>query len=180
MGAGFLVVRTSGDPMALAPAVLRIAHDLDPTLPLAEPHTLDDEIQRSVAPRTTRFAVVGLFAGIALALAVVGLSGALVRGVVERRRDLAIRSAMGATPRRLMALVIVRGLRLAIAGAVVGGGAAAGAGRALASVVFGVSPYDPVTYAVIAIGAVVVALIACYLPARRAMAVDPVELLRSE
>jgi ABC-type antimicrobial peptide transport system permease subunit len=87
---------------------------------------------------------------------------------------------MGATPRRLMALVIVRGLRLAIAGAVVGGGAAAGAGRALASVVFGVSPYDPVTYAVIAIGAVVVALIACYLPARRAMAVDPVELLRSE
>jgi hypothetical protein len=178
--AGFLAVRTTGDPMALAPSVLRVARDLDPTLPLAEPHTLDDEIQQSVAPRTTRIAVVALFAAAALALALVGLSSALVRGVVERRRDLAIRSAMGATPRQLMRLVVVQGLRLAAIGAVVGVAAAAGAGRALGSVLFGVSPYDPATYAAIAAGALLLALAACYLPARRAMAANPVELLRSE
>lgn len=178
--AAFLVVRTSGDPLALAPPVLRIVRALDPTLPLEQPRTLEDEVQRSVSSRETRFAVVGLFAIVALTLAVVGLWGALARGVIERRREIAIRSALGATPAGLVRGVVARGVWLALGGALVGAGGALAAGRVLATLIFGISPYDPESYGVVLGATMVLALAACVLPARRAAAVDPLELLRAE
>jgi putative ABC transport system permease protein len=179
MATGYLVVRTAADATSVAPAVLRIARDIDPTLPLDAPRTLEEEIQHSLAPRSTRFAVIGGFAAVALMLAIVGLSSALIRRDIEGRRDLAIRIALGATPGRAIHFVVARGLWLSLTGLVLGTGTALLAARAFSALVVGVSPYDPATYLVIAAGIVVVALGACYLPARRAASVDAIELLRA-
>lgn len=180
LGTAFLAVRTSGDPRAIAPSILRLVHDVEPTLPIDEPRTLGDEVQRTLTPRTTRFVIVGLFAVSALALAVVGLVGALVRSVIERHRELAIRAALGATPARMARLVVVHGLGVAGAGVVLGTGASLAAGRAIASLIVGVSPYDPAVYAAIVAMTIVLAAAASALAARRAAAVDPVELMRAE
>ncbi|HEX7020561.1 MAG TPA: ABC transporter permease [Gemmatimonadaceae bacterium] len=179
MATGYLVVRTMREATSVAPAVLRVARDIDPTLPLDAPRTLEEEIQHSLAPRSTRVAVIGGFAAVALMLAIVGLSSALIRRVIEGRRDLAIRIALGATPGRAIHFVVARGLWLSLTGLALGTGTALLAARAFSALVVGVSPYDPATYIVIAAGIVVVALGACYLPARRAASVDAIELLRA-
>lgn len=166
LGTAFLAVRTSGDPRAIAPSILRLVHDVEPTLPLDEPRTLGDEVQRTLTPQTTRFAIVGLFAVSALALAVIGLVGALVRSVIERHRELAIRAALGATPARMARLVIVHGLVIAGTGIVLGIGASLAAGRAIASLVVGVSPYDPAVYAAIVTATIALAAVASALAAR--------------
>jgi putative ABC transport system permease protein len=174
-----LVVRTV-DSRAVIPSLLPIVRSLDPSLPLSEPQMLDDVVDRSLAPQTARFGLVGVYAGAAALLALVGLSGALMRSVVERERDLAVRVALGAAPDRLVAAVVRHGLLLTAAGTVLGVLASALAARAASTIIFGVTPHDPVTYAAAVGGVFAIALAACYFPARRAAAADPIVLLRSE
>lgn len=176
----FLIARTTGDPKTLTAAMTRIVRDADPSMPIADAQPLEAVIDRALAPRTARFSLVGVFAVGAALLGIVGLSGALVRSVVERQRELAIRSAVGASPRRLLADVLQHGALLAMAGVAIGLIASAALGRAVAAMLYGVSPRDPLTYAVTAVGVVAVAIAACVWPARRAAASDPVALLRSE
>ena len=177
---GFLVVRTTGDPAALTAPLMRIVRDADPSMPLAPARTLEAVVDGALAPRAARFSLVGVFAIGAALLGIVGLSGALIRSVVERQRELAIRAAVGASPRRLLADVIRDGVVLSLLGVAIGLGVSAMLARAVAAIIFGVTPRDPLTYGVTAAGVLVVALAACYLPARRAAASDPVVLLRAE
>lgn len=122
----------------------------------------------------------GVFAIGAALLGIVGLSGALIRSVVERQRELAIRAAVGASPRRLLVDVIRDGLLLTVLGVVIGLGVSAMLAQAVSAIIFGVAPRDPLTYGVTAAAVLIVALVASYLPARRAAASDPVVLLRAE
>jgi predicted permease len=177
---GYLVARTSGDPAALTGALMRIVRDADPSMPLSPARTLDAVVDVALAPRAARFSLVGVFAAGAALLGIVGLSGAMIRSVVERERELAIRAAVGASPRRLLADVIRDGALLTALGVAIGLGLSAVLAGALSAIVFGVPPRDPLTYAATAAGVVVIAIAACYLPARRAAASDPVVLLRSE
>jgi predicted permease len=176
----FLVARTTGDPAALAAPLERIVRAADPSMPVAPARTLDTVVDAALAPRAARFGLVGVFALGAALLGIVGLSGALIRSVVERQRELAIRAAVGASPRRLLAEVIRDGAILAVAGVAIGLGTSALLARAVSAIIFGVAPRDPLTYAGTATAVVAVALAACYLPARRAAASDPVLLLRAE
>jgi ABC-type antimicrobial peptide transport system permease subunit len=123
---------------------------------------------------------VGVFAVGAALLGIVGLSGALIRSVVERQRELAIRAAVGASPRRLLVEVVRDGAVLAVLGVAIGLGLSALLGRALSGIMFGVAPRDPLTYGLTAAAVMIAALAACYLPGRRAASTDPVALLRAE
>jgi hypothetical protein len=180
LGSAFLVARTTGDPAAVTGALTRIVHQADPSMPVSPARTLDAVVDAALAPRTARFSLVGVFAAGAALLGIVGLSGALIRSVVERQRELAIRAAVGASPRRLLHGVLRDGLLLIVAGVAIGLAASAVLARAVSALIFGVAPRDPLTYAVTSGVVLLVALAACYLPARRAAASDPVVLLRAE
>jgi ABC-type antimicrobial peptide transport system permease subunit len=173
------VARSSGDPGLLNPALTRLVHDADPSLPIRPPVTLDSAVARAAAPRAARFSLVGVFAIGAALLAVVGLSGALVRSVIERQRERAVRAAIGATPRQLLSEVLRHGALLSSLGVGAGLGISAALGRGMSSIVYGVPARDPVTYLVTAVAVLGIAMSACLWPARRAAA-DPVLLLRSE
>ena len=180
LGRAFLIIRTTGDPAALAAQAMSLVRRADPSLPPGEARTLEAAVDHALLPRTTRFGLIGVFAAAAVLLAIVGLSGALLRSVAERRRELAIRAAVGATPRVLLRSVLQHGFLLAVAGVAVGLAASLAFGRAMATLVFGVRPTDPLTSAATTAVVFAIALGVCYLPARRAAAADPVELLRSE
>jgi putative ABC transport system permease protein len=175
-----LVVRSASDARGLLSSLLPMVRSIDPSLPLSEPQLFDRVVDRALAPRAARFGLVGVYAVASVLLAVVGLSGALIRSVVERQRELAVRAALGAAPDRLVRMVLRQGLGLAVSGAVLGVILSVLGARAASSIIFGVTPYDPATYAGALLGTLAVALMACYLPARRAAATDPVVLLRSE
>jgi predicted permease len=179
-GLAFLVVRTDGAPEALAPSLLRVLRDLDPGLPLPEPRTLEQEVHRAMIDRELRLALVGAFALVAVALAVAGLVGALSCTVTERRREMAIRAVLGATPRSAMARVLIDGAVLAVAGLAIGLAASVALGRSIATLLYGVSPFDPWTFGGVAGAVGLVVALAAWLPARRAARVQPLELLRSE
>ena len=177
---GYLVAKTTGDPAALAAPLLRIVREADPSMPLAPARTLAAVVDVAIAPRAARFSLAGVFAAGAALLGIVGLSGALIRSVVERERELAIRAAVGASPRRLLVAVMRDGVVLTALGVAIGLGVSAMLARAVSAIIFGVAPRDPLTYGVTAAMVLIIALTACYLPARRAAAADPVVLLRAE
>ena len=177
---GFLVARTTGDPATLTTPLMRIVRDADPSMPLSPARTLEAVVDVALAPRAARFSLVGVFAIGAALLGIVGLSGAMIRSVVERQRELAIRAAVGASPRRLLVDVIRNGVLLTVLGVAIGLAISAMLARSVSAIIFGVSPRDPLTYGVTAAAVLVVALAACYLPARRAASSDPVVLLRAE
>jgi putative ABC transport system permease protein len=179
-GFTYLVARTTASPAALLADLRGALRAADPGLPLPDLRTLDDEMNLSIAGRELRLQLVAAFAGLAFLVAVLGLAAALARSVVERREELAIRSALGATPDGVVRLVASGGLRLVAVGIVLGLIATAATGRWLASLLTGVSPYDPSTYVVVAVAVLVTSACACYVPARRAARVDPLELLRGQ
>lgn len=179
-GLAYLAVRTRGPAAGLAPSVLRELRNLDPGLPLPEPRTLEQEVHRAMIDRELRLALVGAFALVAVALAVAGLVGALSRTVTERRREMAIRAVLGATPRSAMARVLLDGAVLAVAGLAIGFAASAAMGRSIATLLHGVSPFDPWTFGGVAGAIGLVVALAAWLPARRAARVQPLELLRAE
>ena len=179
-GVSHLVVRTTGDPMALAPAVRDLIRTLDPSLPVPNVRSLADHVADSIAGRRLRALPAAGFAALALAVAMVGLFGALARAVAERRQELAIRAAVGATPGRLVRLVLRSAVAVTGVGLAAGLPAAAATGRGLATLLYGVGPYDAATFAAVGTAVVLAALAASAIPARRAARLDPMIALRAE
>ena len=177
---GHLVVRSSVDPASLAPALRKTLRDVDPSLAVNEIRTLREEYTSSIADRRARLIPAAGFALLAIAVALVGLGGLLARAVAERRHELAIRTVLGATPAGVVGIIVREGVLLAAAGMVVGLGAAAGVARSLQSLLYGVSPIDPRTFAGVALFVSVAALATSLLSARRAARIEPLKLLRSE
>ena len=174
----YVVVRTSGDPMTMAPDIRRVVQELDPSLPAFPSKSLEEVVAGSIADRRLRLQLAIGFAALALILAAVALWGAIAQSVVERRRELAIRMALGSTDREAVSLVVRQGLLLMGIGASAGILGAVLSARGLRHLLHGVTPLDPVSFAAGIAVAGVVSLIACYVPARRAAAISPSELLR--
>ena len=179
-GAGVLLVRTAGDPAALAPAVRAAIRAQDPSLAVFGLEPLTQTVSRSVSQRRFTMLLLGLFAGLALLLAAVGTYGVLSGGVAERRREIGIRLALGARPARMVHLVVGEGLTLAAVGLAAGVAGALGLTRLLTSLLFGVAPTDPATFAAVTVVLLAVALASTAVPAWRASRVDPVRTLRAE
>ena len=180
MGLSHLVVRTSGDPRALIPTVRDLITELNPTLPVPDVRALDDHIANSIAGRRLQLLAAATIALLALAVAMLGLFGTLRRAVAERRLELSIRAAVGASPRRLVRLVLRGSVAVTALGLVVGLAIAAATGRGLTSLLYGVSPYDPLTLAGVAGVAIVASLTASIIPALRAARLDPLIALKGE
>jgi putative ABC transport system permease protein len=179
-GLGHLVVRANGAPAALAADLRRIVREADPSIPVPDVRMLEDEVLNSIADRRLRIVPALSFAILALGVALTGLSAAMTRAIAERRRELAIRGALGASPSRTVRMVLGEGTIVTVAGVALGLAAAAGVGRALARLLYGVSPYDLLTFTAVGALSAACALGICYLAARRALRVDLLELLRSE
>lgn len=141
---------------------------------------LDDDAADTVRVERTTMVLLEVFAVLSLGLAAMGLFAVMAYSVAQRRREFGLRIALGAGPGAVQRLVLGRGLALAAIGLVVGLGAAAGLTRLLRSVLFETGPCDPATYIAVTVGLLVVALLACWLPAKRAAQVDPAEALRAE
>ncbi|OFW26064.1 MAG: hypothetical protein A3G21_00280 [Acidobacteria bacterium RIFCSPLOWO2_12_FULL_66_21] len=177
---GHLLVRTSGDPASLATTLRKTLRNVAPSLAVTDIRTLRQEYATSIADRRIRLIPAVGFAVLAIAVALVGLGGLLARAVTERRRELAIRTVLGASPREVIGIIVREGILLAAAGVILGLGAGAGAARWLRSLLYGVSPLDPLTFGGVAVFVTAAALLTSFLSARRAARVEPLELLRSE
>jgi putative ABC transport system permease protein len=175
-----MAVRTAGDPRSIMEVLRSILHEMDPDIPLAGVATMDEVLSRSVSFQRTVMRALGLFAGVALFLAALGLYGVLAYYVAERNREIGIRMAMGATGRDVLRMVLGRGFVLVTIGLVVGIGGAIGTGRLLRTLLFQVEASDPVTLISISVFFLLVALLACLIPAWRAWRIDPVVAFRSE
>jgi putative ABC transport system permease protein len=170
----------SADPLALVPSIRKAIADLDPTLPVAGVRTMDEVFQRSVSRPRFLLTLLVAFALVALALAAVGIYGVLSYSVAQRTNEIGVRMALGASRSDVLRMVVRQGMRLALAGVVVGGVAAFGAAQLLRSLLFGVSPADPATFIAVAIILGFAAFAACAIPAQRATRVDPTTALRYE
>jgi predicted permease len=173
------IVRTSG-PVDVAPAMRAALREADPSLPVANVRTMGEVISGSITSHRFILTLMSVFAALALVLTAVGLYGVLSYQVSQRTHEIGIRLALGARPRDVMRLVVVRGMALALAGIGVGLAGALLLTRLMTGLLYGVSAADPLTYAGIALLLVGVALLACLVPARRATKVDPVVALRYE
>jgi len=177
---GHLLVRTAGDPVLLAPTLRRTLRNVDPSLPVPDIRTLRQEYATSIADRRIRLIPAAAFAALALVVALVGLGGLLARAVTERRRELAIRTVLGASPAGAVGLIMREGILLAASGVIVGLLAGAAAARWLQSLLYGVSPLDPLTFAGVGLVVSAAALTTSFLSARRALAIEPLVALRQE
>jgi predicted permease len=175
-----IVVRTNGDPAALYSAARKEIQNVDSDLPIFHPVTMDQRVQESLARRRFSMLLLGLFAGLAVALAMIGIYGVVSYVVNQGTREIGIRMALGATPRSILHLVIGRGLALAIPGVIIGLLGSLVFTRMMRGLLFGVSPIDPLTFVAIPVVLVLVALLASYIPAQRATRVDPTISLHSE
>jgi predicted permease len=175
-----VVVRSELPFDSLAPQIRRVVQSMDPTLPIVRLQTMDDVFGTSVSRPRLLAQLLGTFAGLALLLAAVGTYGILAYTVTERRKEIGIHMALGATRVNVMSTILGQGLRLTGIGLVVGLAAAFGLTRLLQAQLFNVTPTDPMTMASVAVFISLVALIACYIPAARATRVDPMVVLRDE
>jgi len=173
-----LHVRTAGDPLALLPAVRQAVRDLDARVALTRPRRLVDEFDRSMTTARTMATFVGLLSGIALLLAAVGLYGVIAYATRQRTSEVGLRLALGATPGSILTTIVLRGARLVATGAVLGLAGAFAGMRYVRNQLFGVEPTDPVTWLVVFALLMAIGLIACAVPARRAMRIDPAAALR--
>ncbi len=175
-----VLARTSGDPLALTPAVKGALAELDSGLPLSDVATLDRRVADTLARPRVNAGLLSAFAGVALLLAAVGIYGVIAFGVVQRTRELGIRMALGAGATNLLRMVVSQGMRPVLAGVGLGLAGALAGTRLLRGLLFGVDPTDPVTFLVVTAFLLSVALLASYLPARRAARSDPMIALRNE
>jgi predicted permease len=175
-----LIVRAGDDPGALLGPLGAQVRSLDRNMPLRNVGTITEQIEEGLwAPRMGA-ALLSIFGGLALVLAMIGIYGVMSYSVAQRTQEIGFRIALGAQPRDVLWLVLRQGMALALAGAAAGIGAALLAGRLIADLLFGVRPQDPATLATVTASLCAVALAACYLPARRATRVDPLVALRNE
>jgi predicted permease len=173
-------IRTAGDPQALVPIIRNTVAQINPNLPLRDVTTESQQIDRLLFQERLVARLSGFFGLLALVLACIGLYGLLAYEVVRRTREIGIRTALGAQEGDVLRLVVRQGLGLTLVGAVIGIGVALGVTRYLKSMLYDVHTNDPVTIAVVGVLLVLVALAACFIPARRATNVDPVVALRCE
>ncbi|HEY6615068.1 MAG TPA: ABC transporter permease, partial [Vicinamibacterales bacterium] len=175
-----LVVRTEMNPLSLAPSVGAAVHALDRELPLADVRTMQEVVDATLArPRTVTVLLVA-FAVIALLLAAVGVYGVMAYSVAQRTQEIGVRMAMGATPRSVFDLILAQALRLVGIGVMAGLVFAAALTRLLAALLYETEPLDPATFIVTTVLLTVVAMVACYVPARRGTRIAPVQALRAD
>jgi putative ABC transport system permease protein len=175
-----ILVRTAAPPGTITPALESIVASLDKNLPLYSVRTMDQVLESSVARQRMSMVVFSVFAVVALVLASIGLYGVVAHGVTERTHEIGVRMALGADRRHVIALVVRQGLSMALLGTAVGVAAALALSRTIQSLLFGVAPTDPTTFAAVIAMLLGVAAIACYVPAWRATHVDPTQALRTE
>ena len=176
----FLIARASGNPAALEGTIRAAVHQVDPSQPVSDLKTMDDRITISMGPRRSAVALLSVFAAMALTLAAVGLFGLIRYNVTQRIQEIGVRMALGASARDVLRMVLGESLRLATLGVVGGLIAAFALTRVLASLLYEVSATDPLTFASMAVLLTLVALLASWIPARRATRVDPLVALRYE
>ncbi|HEY7547832.1 MAG TPA: ABC transporter permease [Blastocatellia bacterium] len=179
-GGGSLVIRTTGDPMAIAASVESEIHAVDKDQPVANVRTMEQLLNRSVAEPRFRTLLLASFAAVAMILASVGIYGVISYQVSERTREIGIRMALGADSGAVLKLVLVHGLKLVGAGTALGLASAFALTRVLSNLLFGVQATDPMIFAGVSLLLVIVAMLACFMPARRATKIYPVEALRYE
>jgi putative ABC transport system permease protein len=174
------IVKTSGPLSGLPQAIQRAFHSVDPGLPIADVRPMEQVIAQSIARQNFNMVLLTIFGAIALVLAAVGVYGLMSYSVEQATHDIGVRLALGAARRDILSLVLAHGMKLTTAGLVVGTAGAVAASRLLSKMLYGVTAGDPATYAIVvgALGAI--ALVASYLPARRAVRVDPIIALRQE
>jgi putative ABC transport system permease protein len=175
-----LVIRAEGDPMNIVAAVKSQVRSVDREQPLSGIQPMEEVIADSIAPRRFNMLLLGIFATLAMLLTGVGIYGVISYTVAQRTREIGVRMALGARRADVLKLVVRQGMSLALAGMGAGLAASFALTRLMANLLFGVSPSDPLTFCVIALLIGSIALLACYLPARRATKVDPLVALRSE
>jgi predicted permease len=175
-----LAVRASVDPRTLVAGIQRGIREIDSGQPVYQIQTMKELIDDSVGTRRFALLILILFAGLALTLAATGIYGVISYSVAQRTHEVGIRVALGAQAADVLKLIVGQYTRLALAGIGIGLFAAFGLTRLMTSLLFGVTPTDALTFVIVAVGLLVVALLACYLPARRAMKVDPLVALRYE
>jgi len=174
------VVRSARTTESLAPAIQSAVKSMDPTLPVIQLRSMDDVFSSSVSRQHFLSLLLGIFAGVALLLAAIGTYGVLSYLVTERQREIGIRVALGASSAGIMKLVLRQGMTIAAIGLGLGVLGAFGLARVTRSLLFEVSPTDPATYAVVGVSIIGVTLLACLVPANRAVRVDPLVAIRSD
>jgi hypothetical protein len=181
MGSQTLAIRTTlSDPLAIVPPVRAIVQEMDASLPVYLVQTLEHAVARGLWRQRMQSSVLGLFAAIALVLAIVGVYGVISYSVAQRTRELGVRVALGATRRDVLALVLGQGSRLAMIGVSVGIVGALAASRSLGGLLYGVDAPDPPTFIGVSLALLAIAALAAVVPARRAATVDPTIAMRAE
>src|SRR6266545_1166052 len=175
-----MVVRTTNDPHSLITAVQNEVHAMDRELPVFNVKTMDEYISATVAAPRFNATLLVIFSAVALVLTIVGLYGVMSYSVAQRTNEIGIRMALGAQTRDVMRLIVSQGFKLVLVGLAIGLAGAFALMRVIASLLFGVTTKDPLTFAAVAVLLAVVALLACYIPARRATRLDPLSALRYE
>ena len=175
-----VVLRSNVAPAALTSALKKEIRELDPDLPIYNVRTMDDRVQESLARRRFSMVMLGLFAALALALATIGIYGVMAYMVNQGTREIGIRLALGATQRNILQLIVRQGMILALTGVAIGLAGAFALTRLMRSLLFGVRSTDPLTFVAIAALLTLIALLASYIPARRAARIDPMVSLRCE
>jgi ABC-type antimicrobial peptide transport system permease subunit len=173
-------IRTAADPLTMRTAVEREFRAVDSVIPLSQVRSMEQVIAKSLERNNFEMLLLSLFAGIALLLASIGIYGLIAYSVEQRTQEIGIRMALGARQRDMLQLVVWQGLKLAVAGVVLGLAASYGLTRLLGSMLFGVKAADPLTFGGVALALLGVAALAAYIPARSAAAIEPSQALRQQ
>ena len=168
------------EPATLINAVRLTVSKIDPEQAIHNIGTMEQRLSQSIAPQRFVALLLGLFAALALIQALIGIYGVMSYAVTQRRQEMGIRMALGAHPGNILSLVLKRGMKLTLIGLALGLMGAFASTRLLGDMLFGVKPIDPLTFAAMTLLLVGISLVACFLPARRATKVDPMNVLRSE
>jgi ABC-type antimicrobial peptide transport system permease subunit len=175
-----LVLRSAANPASLVPALRRAVRAVDEDQPVTRVRTMDQYLNATLSRQRLAVAMLGVFAGLALVAAVLGIYGVISYAVGQRTREIGVRMALGAQPGDVLGLILRQGARLALVGAAIGLIAALGLTRLMASLLYGVGTSDPGTFAIVLLVLVAAALAAAYLPARAATRMAPTAALRHE
>jgi len=176
----YIAIRSSMSPTQMIPAIRRAVASLDPTLAVADIAIMDQRVSEAGALCRFQTSLFGIFAAVALFLAAIGLYGAMAYSVKQRTSEIGIRLALGAQPSNVLKLIVTQGMTLTILGIFIGVAGAFALTRLLSTLLFGIAPTDPATFIVVSAVLLSASLLACYVPARRAMRVDPLVALRYE
>ena len=175
-----LLARTPGDPLALSSAVRREIWDLDPNQPILSIRTMDQIVANSVSIQRFSTILLTVMAGMALLLAMIGIYGVMAFSVQERTHEIGIRMALGAQVRDIVEIVVIKGFLLTVIGLAIGLMGSYGVTRLMSGMLYQISATDPLTFVLVPLLLMSVALLACYFPARRAAKTDPMVTLRCE